>query len=171
MYLSDAKPTIEHRSIPSGRRGTAATLRIMRALADAGSRDLFVRETAARVVGNLRGHDFTGEVRAVHQYVRDRIRFLRDIAGTELLQGPRYTIQRGYGDCDDKATLVVAMLKSIGHPSELRFRAIGTGGAGFSHVYPVVKLAGRWVAMDTTHAGTPLGWQYPYPSMVGDLRA
>ena len=145
----------------------------MRDLVRQGARDPRVRETAVAVVQRARvaGHDFAGELAAVFAFVRDRVRFTRDPVGVELLQGAPYTLTRGAGDCDDKATLLASLLESIGHPAELRFRAIGVrpGSPAFSHVYVVARLQGREIPLDPTYAGTPVGWQFPRPSVMEDF--
>jgi len=145
----------------------------MRRLATEGAKDVSVREAAIRIVrqAGVAGHDFAGELTAVFNYVRDRIRFTRDPAGVELLQTPRYTLENGFGDCDDKSTLLVALLRAIGTPATLKFRAVGETAAGYSHVYPVANYAGREIALDTTRAGTPLGWQLPNPALTMEQTA
>ena len=162
---------VRRTTIPGGRAGTIATLRAMRGLAHEGARDMAVREAAIAILNRagVRGHDFPGEVRALYNHVRDRVRFTRDIAGVETLQAPRYTLRMGFGDCDDKATALAALLGSIGHRSGIVFRAIGTSPTGYSHVYPVVRVDGRDVPMDATYTGTPLGWEHPHPALRMDL--
>jgi transglutaminase-like putative cysteine protease len=172
MYLG-AEPRVVRGRLSAGRRGTAETLAIMRRLADQGAKEITVREAAVRAIqaAGVRGHDFAGELAAVFRFVRDRIRFTRDPIGTEWLQAPAYTLSRGVGDCDDKATLLVAMLKSIGAPAALRFKVIGETPAGFSHVYVEAAAGGRRIPMDPTRAGTPFGWELPNPAIVGGARA
>lgn len=157
-------------TIPAGHAGTVATLHVMRQLAHQGARDLAVREAAVRIVraAGVQGHDFLGEIRALYNHVRDRVRFTRDIADVETLQAPRYTLTYGFGDCDDKATALAALLGSIGHRAGIFFRAVGTG-SGFSHVYPVVHAGGSTLALDATHAGTPLGWELPRSALRLDF--
>jgi transglutaminase-like putative cysteine protease len=171
MYQLGADPRVVKATLPPGRRGTAETLRTMRSLAQAGARDVTVREAAVKIVraAGVVGHDFTGELRALFEYVRDSIRFTRDTSGVELLQGARYTLEHGFGDCDDKATLLAALLGSIGNRAGLAFRAIATGGPGFSHVYPVVLVGGRTLALDATYTDTALGSEYPNPSQIMDM--
>jgi len=171
MYQLGADPRVAKSQLPPGRAGTRATLQTMQRLAQDGARDVTVREAAVGIVraAGIVGHDFDGEIRALYEYVRDRIRFTRDMDRVELLQGARYTLEHGFGDCDDKATLLAALLGSIGHRAGIKLRAIGTGGDGFSHVYPVVSAAGRTLALDATHADTALGWEYPHPSQTMDV--
>lgn len=174
MYLEGTTTPVWRGKLPAGDRGTRATLEIMRRLACAGGKDPVVREAAISIVKNagVASHDFAGELNAVFQHVRDRIRFTRDPAGVEALQAPAYTLRVGAGDCDDKATLLASLLRAIGHPAQLAFRVIGVDRkqpGRFSHVYVVAQLGAKKVAMDPTWAGTPLGWEFPRPTRVGGL--
>lgn len=171
MYLSERAAPVLIGRLPPGERGTRATLELMRQLADAGSREMRVREQAIGIVRRARvqPHDFDGELRALFAWVRDRVRYTRDPAGFEGLQSPARTLTWLAGDCDDMAVLLVAMLRAIGHRARLSFRAIGTDArnpAKFSHVYVVARHGGREVALDPTVPGTPLGWQYPQPTRI-----
>lgn len=102
---------------------------------------LDVRALALGLVAQLRQKDRFGEIKALHQYVRDHIRYVRDVDGVETVQHPLYTMQVRQGDCDDKATLLAALLKSIGYPCE--FVAVGFAPGQFSHVYVNAVLNDR----------------------------
>jgi transglutaminase-like putative cysteine protease len=145
----------------------------MRDLARRGAADPYVRDQALSIVqsAGVKAHDFAGELRAMFEFVRDRVRFTRDPVDVETLQVPRRTLEVRAGDCDDKATLLVALLRAIGNPADLRYRVIGTSSTQFSHVYVVAKIGGQLVAMDPTREGTELGWQFPQPKAVQDFAA
>lgn len=160
---------IERGTLPSGDRGTRITLDRMRALARDGSKQLAVRETALNIVraARVEPHDLLGELRALFEFVRDRVRFIRDIYGVETLQSPRYTLQVMAGDCDDRATLLSSLALAIGIPAQLTFKAIGADPRRpdrLSHVYVVARLGRQAVALDPTYQDSRLGWQYPRPS-------
>ena len=171
MYLSGV-PEIERRAIAPGKRGTRQTLEAMRALAREAARTVAVREAALRIVraAGVAGHDFEREALALFAHVRDRIRFVRDPSGAEWLQGPQYTLEHGFGDCDDKATALAALLLAIGTPIDLAFRVIGTRPDAFSHVYVRAKLGGKWLDLDPTYPETPAGWAVNAPATVADMR-
>jgi transglutaminase-like putative cysteine protease len=136
--------------IPSGREGIKRTLQAMSRMARAFKKDAGIRELAARLVRDLPQYDTAGEIRALHAFVRDFIRYTSDIAGVETLQTPRATLEMGVGDCDDKSTLLAALLESIN--KKTRFVAVGFGeGSGHSHVLVEVRVgkAGRWVPLET----------------------
>lgn len=148
--------------IPNGPAGTRATLRVMGQLARDGKRDYRIRELALSLVNGLPQKDWWGEVRRLHAFVRDRIRYVRDIDGIETLATPAQTLQIGQGDCDDKAVLLAALLQSIGHPA--RFVAFGKRSNQFSHVLVQTKIRSgnnsNWISLETTEP-VNVGWQPP----------
>lgn len=125
----------------------------MKRITEKGKRNIEIRQTALNLVCDRNQKDFIGEIKAVHQFVRDHIRYVKDIKGVETLQSPMKTIEISQGDCDDKTMLVCALLESIGH--QCRIVAVGFG-AGFSHVYPEVRINRKWIPVETTEPW-PLG--------------
>lgn len=155
---------IERGVLPAGAAGTRATLALMRRTALEGGRSMQVRAVAERVLhaAGVRVGDTWGELQAVFAFVRDRIRFTRDPVDLELLQAPARLLVTRAGDCDDKAMLMVALLRSIGHRAQLAFRAVGADPANprrYSHVFVTAQVGSRRVALDPTWPGTPFGWQ------------
>lgn len=144
-----AQPPVQLKQIPSGDSGAIATVRIMRDLAKASVRnpDQIVRTQARQLLADLPPRKFVAEVKALHAFVRDQIRYLKDPVGVELVQTPEKTLEYGQGDCDDKATLLAALLESAGHPA--RFVAIGLNGGPFSHVLVETQVGPRWVPLET----------------------
>lgn len=160
-------------TLPPGDAGTRATLAQMRALVLSGAKDFGVRETAVRVIqfSGAREHDPASQLGALFQYVRDQITFIGDVAGVETLQSPRYTLSIRAGDCDDRAVLLAAMARSIGIPTDLRFRAIAANPAApgsFSHVYVVARVNGKDIALDPTYHSARPGYEYAKPFRVED---
>ena len=133
---------------PAGLTGINEVLKAMRVLARQGAKDPAVRDTAQRLIRGLSQKDFLGEARALFMFVRDNIRYTRDIEGVETLQTPRATLQIKQGDCDDKSILLAALLLSIGHPA--RFMAIGPKRGIFNHVLVQVSIRGKWYSLETT---------------------
>jgi transglutaminase-like putative cysteine protease len=157
-------------TLADGSRGTQQTLNIMRALAVNGSKSVPVREAALAVIKQaaIAPRDYLGEIRSLFLFVRDKIRYTRDVVDVETLQTPDYTLRMGVGDCDDKSTLLAAMLRSIGHPATLEFRAIGTGAPDpsiFRHVYVVANYMGQRIPLDPTNQTKGPGWEFPNPSV------
>ncbi len=142
--------------IPSGKAGTIATLKLMSRLVKNGKKSLPVRQAALSLVKNNYQKDWAGEVKDLHRFVRDNIRYVRDIRGIETLQTPDKTLEFGQGDCDDKSVLLASLLEAIGHPT--RFVAIAQTGEEFVHVYPETKIGGTWISLETTEP-VEIGWQ------------
>jgi len=149
--------TSQLHDLSPGARGTLETLKFMRALVRQSKRNHVVRQKTLEVVDGLHQKDYIGEAKRIHAFVRDYIRYVRDIRGVETLQTPEKTLEIGQGDCDDKSTLVAAMLESIGHPT--RFVAMGLNGNPYSHVYVETKIGNRWIGVETTEP-VYFGW-YP----------
>lgn len=97
-----------------------------------------------------------GEVRALFDFVQNNIRYVRDVNGVETIQTPLKTLEYGAGDCDDKSTLLAAMLESLGH--ETRFHAMGFRPGNVEHVLLEVNIPGKgWVPLETTEP-VKMGW-------------
>src|SRR5271156_2269952 len=144
------------RGIPSGRAGTAETLKEMAKLARNGSKDAIVIQVASELVRDLAQYDRVGEIVALHAFVRDSIRYTNDPLDMELVRTPRAILEMGVGDCDDKSILLSSLLRCIGRPS--RFIAVQMKGmAGFSHVYVETPLGSKWIPLETIRPVGP-GW-------------
>lgn len=144
--------------LPEGVAGIKTTLSLMVKLAREGRKSYPVRRLAENLTTGLRQKDFVGEVREIHQYVKNHIRYCKDIRGTETLATPEKTLENMIGDCDDKALLASALLESIGHPT--RFVALGKKPGQFTHVIVETKIGKRWIPVETTE-DVPLGWYPP----------
>ena len=142
--------------IPDGSAGTKATLNLMRSLVIDYRAHEAIRSLTASLVRDLKSKDYVGEVKAIHRYVRDSIRYLRDVHDVETIHTPDEIIFRKQGDCDDKSLLAATMLQSIGHP--VRFVAVGFVPDEFEHVYPETKIGDRWFSVETTE-DVEIGWQ------------
>lgn len=133
--------------IPGGDEGTRQTLRLMRALVLHGKQQPEIRAQALSLVSDLLQKDYRTEAERVHAFVRDQIRYTRDVAGVETLHTAPQILRQRQGDCDDKTVLIGSLLQAIGH--RVRLVAIGYGRA-FSHVYPEVNVRGTWIGMEST---------------------
>ena len=142
-------------AIPDGSRGTLETLKMMRAQVRIGKISLPIRELALSLVGHLPQKDYVNQVKIIHAFVRDKIRYIKDITGVETLHSAVKVLEYGQGDCDDKAILVCALLESIGHPT--RLVAVGFKIAQYSHVYAETKIGTKWVAIECTEP-VSIGW-------------
>jgi transglutaminase-like putative cysteine protease len=145
--------------LPSGRAGLLKTLAVMRDVTNsrAGKMSTLVRQQALALVSGLPAKDYAGEVKELHRFVRDDVRYVRDVRGVETIQTPERTLLNRQGDCDDKATLLSSMLEAVGFKT--RFEAIAFQPGQFSHVFPSVLWRDKWVALETTLPGKQPGWR------------
>lgn len=142
-----------------GSAGVEQTLRQMGALIDASVTDEHIRAQAATATRHCDRHDTRCRCASLLEWVRRKLRFVPDPDGVEALHDPRLIAKAiseqrfVYGDCDDYAMYLGALLKSVGLPVQLR--AVGYQGQPYQHVY--VLCAG--MALDPTrdHWSTPLG--------------
>ena len=157
MYFAAANKPLSAtlQAIPDGKEGTIATLKIMKELVKAGKKSLPVRSLAVSLTNGTASKDWFGELKKLHAFVRDRIRYVRDIRDVETVQTPDATLAIGAGDCDDKSVLLASLLESIGHPT--RFVAIGFKPDDFAHVYVESRVGTSWVPLETTEP-VEIGW-------------
>jgi transglutaminase-like putative cysteine protease len=145
-------------ALPSGDAGVAVTLKAMVKLIRAAKVDPSVRQFAASLVQGLPQKDLSGQMVAIFNFVRDRIRYLGDVRDVETLQTPQYTLELKQGDCDDKSVLLATLLETISYQTLLK--AVGVRGGPLSHVYVQVKLGKKWISLDATMPNAA-GWEPP----------
>jgi len=158
MYFdaSNQPMTATLQAIPDGKAGTVATLKIMREVTKAGKRALPVRNLALSLISELPQKDWFNEVKILHRFVRDKIRYVKDIHGIETVQTPEVTLALRAGDCDDKSVLLASLLESIGHPTS--FVAVGFKPDDFVHVYVETRIDKTWLPLETTEP-VEVGWR------------
>lgn len=155
--------------LPEGAAGTRATLRLMAGLVRETRILPAIRNTAADIVSSLAAQNFTAEADAIFCFVRDQIRYLQDTNNVEVIQNPCFTLDFRQGDCDDKSTLLAALLESVGHPC--RFVAVGYTHPGeFEHVYVETRIGGQWIPLESTEQ-VPMGWAPLYPNVPAQTTA
>jgi transglutaminase-like putative cysteine protease len=152
-------PPTHFAAIPSGIDGIRATLELMRKLVQSWKKDPGVRELALELTRDLPQNDYAGEVRMLHAFVRDRIRYVGDIRNVETLQTPRRTLEAAAGDCDDKSVLLATLLESINHRTRFKAAAFHSPGV-YEHVWVQTALGGGWYDLETTKP-VPPGWAPP----------
>lgn len=106
--------------------------------------------------------DQKGEVAAIFQAVRERVRYVSDPLRRDTYVTPARTLfsQMG-GDCDDSAAALGAMLESVGYT--VRLRVVQTQGYdSWNHIYNVVQIpaTGEWIVLDASQ-NKPAGWEVP----------
>jgi len=146
--------------VAEGPLGTLQTLKLMRTIIRQYKANPAVIQLARSLVANLPPKNYSAEVGAVFQLVRDQIRYTLDPNGVEQLQTPDVTLQYGTGDCDDKVILLASLLESLGHPT----RSIAIKQQGdtdeYSHVYVETKIGAYWYPLESTE-DVAAGWAPP----------
>lgn len=158
--IPDYPFTVTLASAPSGRSAPFHTLRVMRSLVNSerGKLNAHVLRTAVNLCLLAPPRDYLSEIQSIFNYVRGSVRYLRDVYGVETVADPLTTLGRMVGDCDDKATLLAALLEAVGNPT--RFVIAQYGGEDYEHVYVEVFVNGEWIELDPTESG-PVGWAPP----------
>jgi hypothetical protein len=153
--------------LPEGIAGVNATVKKMVEMAHGiyGSKSARVRALAIDIVKNagVPDKDYYGEIIAIHNWVRDNIRYFHDPIGQETLSYPEETLfnSRG-GDCDDMVITEIGLLGSIG--VEAYPVVVGTSPGNYSHVYLHAKVpagqghnAGKVIPLDPIMKDWPAG--------------
>ncbi len=158
---------VQRSVLPDGIAGVDATVRKVVELAHGiyGSKSAKIRAAAIDIVreAGIPDKDYFGEIVAIHNWVRDNIRYVRDPIGQETLSYPEETLFNSKaGDCDDMTTLEIALLGAIG--MEAYPVVIGMFPNHFSHIYLHAKVpegkgrnAGRVLPLDPIMKNWPAG--------------
>lgn len=152
------KITYNLHQIPNGVEGIRKTLKIMSKVVKAYKASPAIRELALSLTRDLQQKSYKREVERIHAFVRDEIRYIKDIKGIETIQTPIQTLRLRSGDCDDKSSLAASLLESIGHPT--RFVAVGFTPDSLCHVFVQTKIGKEWISVECTE-NVKLGWRPP----------
>lgn len=148
---------------PNGIAGIRQTLRTMSLLTERGKVTPSIRAKAVELCSGLPPKDYRGEAETLFHFVRDQVRYVRDVSGVETLHDPALILRNLAGDCDDKSILLASLLGSIG--ARTMFVACGPLPEKMVHVYVRVLIRGRWVGADATEP-RPFGWEPKYPHQI-----
>lgn len=162
MYLCPQHQSLRiyRGQLPKGYAGTKKTVGYIVGLIKEGAKDFDVRQTAIDILFQhaIPPKDYLGEIRALFEWVKNNVRYTRDIHRVELLHTARRMLELRAGDCDDMTILLSAMLKAIGHP--VRLALVGFNPrkkALFTHIYLEAFCKGVWIPLDATMS-KPMGW-------------
>jgi hypothetical protein len=109
----------------------------------ADARAPYVREAARRIALPHDPNDFHGMALDAYELVQHRVRYISDPASEEFSDAET-TLRQGYGDCDDKARLLVALLRSMSPSFEAHIRPVLDADGGFAHVQVVARFPGSY---------------------------
>ena len=156
-------PTLNGHVIPmsGGYAGIVQTLAIMRRMVRECRTNPIIRQAATNTIFLTPEKDQWSEAEAIFNYVRDHIRYVRDVLDVETLSTPMMTLAGRVGDCDDQTMLLAAMLESVGYVT--RFVIEGYNAPGrFDHVYLEAQVNHQWIPMDPTEPNG-MGWRPANP--------
>jgi len=147
--------------LSDGDSGVAETLALVRQLVDEGLTDPRVRRVATEILksSGAAQYDDKAEVRAIYEWVRRNIRFVKDMVGKEMLQPAWAILETGAGDCDCLNTILLpSLLGAVGYPTRaVTVAADPQDPKSFSHIYIEALLADYagnpyWIPLDVARA-------------------
>ncbi len=147
--------------IPGGIAGTDRTVQEIARLVRYDLERPQLRLMASRLLRNhaIKSKDYTGEARAIFDFVSRRVRYQKDPLDVETVQSPTATIEIGAGDCDDHCGLVAGLALAVGIPA--RLRVVGYSEDRLVHIFPELFVDGQWFPADTTEPKRGFGWRPP----------
>ena len=107
-----------------------------------GAKDPLIVKLASQITA---GKSKDGKIKAIADYVKERVRYVKDPSGIEVIQDARDTLRLGRGDCDDLTILISSLAKAGG--LKARAKVVGDTIKDLSHIYPEVK-GSRWHQVD-----------------------
>lgn len=117
----------------------------MKKIARQRSGDPKIRKLALNILHDygIGSMQYIQEAKAIGDYIKSKVRYVRDPDGIEYLQDPLDLvthIQQGIaqGDCDDMALLTATLLLSVGHRPFFRAVRYHQPVGNFNHIYVVV---------------------------------
>lgn len=144
-----------------------------------GRDDPRIRALAVKIVSKKCGRkfcinekDYVSEVRAIFEYMRKHVRYVRDNVNRDTFQSAYRTLEFGGGDCDDYSITMGALLEAIGYP--IKLRVIQTHDADdWNHIYIIVGIppgdpSQKWMSLDAS-VNRPAGWAPP-KSMIKRIK-
>lgn len=148
--------------ISRGDEGTRQTLGRMKALVNRSLVLPVVRGTAVGIMRPVVPRDRVGQIEAVRGFLTERVQFLRDPVGIELLHSPDWLLREIQGryyvtaDCDDVAILGAALGKAAGLKARFVAVAFYDPVAPYSHVWTELFDGGQWRDLDVTRKSQDL---------------
>lgn len=139
-------PKISEQNLSFGINGNIETIDIMRRVARVRSGDPLIRKLALNILQQYQvpSHHFLDEALAIGDYVKRKVRYVRDPHGIEYLQDPLDLIKHiqnntAQGDCDDMSLLTATLLLAVGHQPSYRAVRYTSNSGPYNHIYVVVR--------------------------------
>lgn len=174
MMLGQNTPQVANTQLPRGVNANLETVEIMKRVARKRATHPQVRELALNILrfAGVKSQQYLDEARAIGEFVRKKVRYVRDIDGVEQLHDPVTLIdqlRRGFamGDCDDMSLLIATLLLSIGHKPYFRIVRYGNKSGPYHHIYVVVyeknwRTPKKRLVLDGILKRSPIGTEVPH---------
>lgn len=138
-------PKVINARLADGKSGNLETVEVMKGIARARASNPLVRQLALQILlsHKVPSNYYKDEALAIARFVKEKVRYVRDITNVETLMDPLTLIdqiQRGeaQGDCDDMSLLIATLLLSIGHQPYFRIiKYTDDNSAPYAHIYVV----------------------------------
>jgi hypothetical protein len=133
----------------------------MQDLVSQGKRDFRIRKLVGQLVQNCPPKNYYCYAEQAFLYCRDRIKYMYDPHGVELIESPWKIVEAGVADCDSIVILFSTLCECMGFPCRfVTIKADKSRPNEFSHVFAEVKIPRKgWVGADPTQPEKPFGWQ------------
>lgn len=143
----------------------------MKKVARIRSGDPLIRKLALNILqqAQVPSHHFVDEALAIGNYVKKKVRYVRDPNSIEYLQDPVDLVKHiqnntAQGDCDDMALLTASLLLAVGHQPFFRAVRYYQQGGNFNHIYTVVYEKNPYgqkerVVLDCILKDKPIGFE------------
>jgi hypothetical protein len=121
-----------------------------------------IHQIVGKILKGVPSRDELSEIKAMFDFVRENVRYTKDVRNVETFRKPYRTIQLGYGDCDDLTMLLACLLKMIGF--HCFFKVIGLQANEFQHIYLLViypqDSPSNVIPLDPSRP-EDMGWELP----------
>jgi len=97
---------------------------------------------------------------AIYSWMKRNIKYIPESPYTDVYQPPATTVTLGAGDCEDLFLLSASLAKLGNIP--VKAKLISVDGSIYQHIYPLLKVNGRFVPMDMTVDNLPMGREVSY---------
>lgn len=158
--------------LSEGDKGIYETAEKMVEMIRTESTTYYVRQWAEVIIQDVPERDKWGEVKALYNFVKEHIRYTRDMIEMEYIQGPTYLLSKigsgetALGDCDDSTVLLLSLLRTIGFMVRVKLTGYAPSEE-FTHVYGEVLIDEHgWVPVDTIVERFTVGDEAPNPIRV-----
>lgn len=98
------------------------------------------------------------KITQIWNFVVLNVRYKLDPAAYELVSTLPIMLETGEEDCDGSTVALATLLGALGFRTQAR--VVSVGGEAWEHIYAMVKVGRRWLALDPTIPGAVPGWEF-----------